>query len=416
MGIKRKEEKMKKALKKIFHLLPNKMQNGIRKILKKNKKVNVEPIKQNVPQTILKGDYLLPKKSKKVTINWIVPQPIIGSGGHRNIYRIVHYLATQGYNVTIYIDPQDLNNPDYVRSGMDAYEKIKNNFFDLECSIVYGFDKIEKCDVLFATHYDSAYIVQKNARKAKLCCYFIQDYECYFNPMSYQYLRAYNTYLMGFYPITSGPWPLRLLKRDFNIKEGDYFRFPINREVYYLGKEKKEKKIIFFAKPYMPRRCYQLGVEALEIVKKKHPEYEIVFYGSNSEDYQNVPFEFSNKGLLETINDLADLYRESSIGLAFSTTNPSLVPYEMMACGVGVIDLDFNDSVVSYESKRNISLAQPIPEEVAKNIMELIENEDKLQRQVTNALKLCEKFPTEKEMCEKIEKIILRELKKKGGK
>ena len=46
-----------------------------------------------------------------------------------------------------------------------------------------------------------------------------------------------------------------------------------------------------------------------------------------------------NYALLPTIKDLADLYRESTIGMVFSTTNPSLVPYEMMACGLPVIDL-----------------------------------------------------------------------------
>lgn len=414
---------MKVVLKKIFHLFPISIQNKIRKIyLKNNKKIdelnkmdneNVINISTDV---IEKGDYILPQKSNALTINWIVPQPIIGSGGHRNIYRIVHYLAHKGYNVTIYIDPQDLNNPEYVRNGIDAQEKIKNNFFDLECSVVYDVKNIEECDVLFATHYDSAYIVQKNKNKAKLNCYFIQDYECYFNPMSYQYLRAYNTYSMGFYPITSGPWPLKILQREFKIKKGDYFRFPINRDVYYINEENKKKRIVFFAKPYMPRRCYELGVEALNIVKEKYPDWEIVFFGSNKEDYQNIPFSFTNMGLLETINDLGILYRSASIGIAFSTTNPSLVPYEMMACGVGVVDLDFNDSVVSYDSKNNISLAKPYPEDVARKIIELIENKKKLDLQVENALEFCEKFPTEKEMCERIEGIILKELEKKGRK
>ena len=232
--------------------------------------------------------------------------------------------------------------------------------------------------------------------------------------MSYAYLRAYNTYKMGLYPITSGPWPLRLLKRDFNVKEGDYFRFPIDRNIYYYDKKViKKKRIAFFAKPYMPRRCYELGVEALEIVKSKHPEWEIVFYGSNSADYNNVPFEFTNMGLVPTINDLGDLYRSSSIGVAFSTTNPSLVPYEMMSCGAAVVDLDFNDSVVSYESKKNIMLANPTKEDVAKAIIKLIEKEDYRKKQVENSLEFCKIFPSEKEMCERIEKIILKQLNNK---
>lgn len=410
---------MRTILKKIFHLFPIGLQNKVREFYKKRIKKDNIYIKTELDDksNILKyekKDYILPKKKNTISINWVAPQPIIGSGGHRNIYRIVHYLAKKGYNVTMYIDPQDPNNHDYVKSGYEAYEKIKNNFFDLECSIVYGTDNIEKCDVLFATHFDSAYIVRANSKKAKLCCYFIQDYECYFNPMSYQYLRAYNTYKMGLYPVTSGPWPLRLLQRDFGIKEGMYFRFPIDRKIYYVdNKIKKEKKIVFFAKPYMPRRCYQLGVEALEIVKNKYPEWEIVFYGSKSCDYQNVPFEFTNLGLVPTIKDLGELYRSASIGVAFSTTNPSLVPYEMMSCGVGVVDLDFNDSVVSYGSTKNISLAVPTSEGVAKSIIKLIEDKKKLQKQVENALIFCNKFPSEQEMCEKIEKNILKQLKER---
>ena len=163
----------------------------------------------------------------------------------------------------------------------------------------------------------------------------------------------------------------------------------------------------------MPRRCYQLGLEALEIVKNKYPEWEIVFYGSKSCDYQNVPFEFTNLGLVPTIKDLGELYRSASIGVAFSTTNPSLVPYEMMSCGVGVVDLDFNDSVVSYDSTKNISLAVPTSEGVAKSIIKLIEDKKKLQKQVENALIFCNKFPSEQEMCEKIEKNILKQLKER---
>lgn len=412
---------MKKCIRKIYSKLPKKLRIVAKKIYllifgNNNSQLNnsFNAAEVNLEESVKIQDYILEKKKNALTIDWVVPQPIIGSGGHRNIYRIIHYLAKKGYNVTIYIDPQDINNPENVKSGMKAQEKIKKYFFDLECSVVYGVDNIEKCDVLFATHFDSAYFVKANEKKAKLCCYFIQDYECYFNPMSYQYLRAYNTYKMGLFPITSGPWPLKLLQKNFGIKEGDYFRFPIDQKIYYYdSKIKKEKKIVFFAKPYMPRRCYQLGIEALEIVKKKHPEWEIVFYGSNSADYQNVPFEFVNLGLVDTIENLGNLYRTASIGVAFSTTNPSLVPYEMMACGTAVVDLDFNNSVVSYESKKNISLAEPTKESVAKTIIKLIENKEKMQQQVENALLFCKKFPSEQEMCEKIEKIILKQLKLK---
>lgn len=361
-------------------------------------------------------DYYVKNNPTKLKISWIIPQPIIGSGGHRNIYRIVHYLATHGYDVTCYVDPED-NRKDQVHTGIEAYHKITDNFFDLECNIVFGLDNIKECDVLFATHAASAYVVKNNLSKTKLACYFIQDFEAYFQPMGDNYIETLNTYKMGLYPITSGPWPLDFIKREFGVKEGNFFRFPINTEIYYNdNKTRKENRIVFFAKPSMPRRCYRLGIQALSIVKEKHPEAEIVLFGENGSHYQNIPFDFINKGLAPSINDLADLYRSSSIGIAFSTTNPSLVPYEMMSCGCAVVDFDFNNSVVSYDNYENAMLVDTTPEKIAEGILKLYENPKLRKNMVKNGLEFCKKFPSEEEMCKLIEGYILKAYKNKEKK
>ena len=40
------------------------------------------------------------------------------------------------------------------------------------------------------------------------------------------------------------------------------------------------------------------------------------------------------------MNALADLYRRATVGVVFSATNYSLIPHEMMACGLPVVELD----------------------------------------------------------------------------
>lgn len=409
---------VKLGLRKIYAKLPNGTKRVVsflyRKGMSIKRKKHHHPTHSKVVEV---KDYIVKKKKDALDISWVVPQPIAGSGGHRNIYRIVRYLANNGYNVTLYIDPQDENNWNYVKSGIEAQKFITKHFFDLKSTIIYGTENIEKCDVLFATHYDSAYVVKANEKKAKLVCYFIQDYEAYFSPMGYEYLRAHNSYKLGLYPITSGPWPLAMLKNNFGIHEGNYFRFPVDRNIYYVDEATpKLNRIVYFAKPSMPRRCYQLGVEALKIVNEKHPDWEIVFYGAPMEEYFSVSFEINAMGLVKGIKELGDLYRSAAIGIAFSTTNPSLVPYEMMCCGAAVIDLDFNNSVVSYDSSNNIALAEPTAEDVAAKINELIEDEKKRNQQVKNALEFCSIFPSELEMCQLIEGYILKELKKKKSK
>ncbi len=367
------------------------------------------------------GNYIVKKKLKKgkYKISWIIPRPIKGSGGHRNFYRVIRYLASQEHDVTVYIDYKLSFSPDPCISGVQAHNFIKENFFDLGASIIYGTDNIEECDMLFATHYESAYIVKENENKAKKCFYFIQDYESYFTAMGDEFIRAYQSYKLGLYPITSGPWPLTFLKKDFGIDYGYYFRFPLNRNVYFYNGETKEKNsIVFFAKPNMPRRCYKLGLNALTIVKEKMPETKIYFYGENSNSYNDVPFDFVNCGLVPTIEELGDLYRKCEVGLAFSTTNPSLVPFEMLSCGTAVIDLDFNDNEVNYGSRENITLAEPFAEKIAEKVIELLKNKKLRKEKVKKGMEFCKIFPSEKEMCEGIEKEIIRvtkqEIKKVG--
>lgn len=391
------KEKIKNSV--FYKIIPNVVKTKLLKVYHK--------LRHN---SLNKDDYFcdLKKKKNAIKISFIIPQPIIGSGGHRNIYRVIRYLSNKEYDVTCYVDPEGMTFRNHVRTGKEAYEKIKNNFFDLGCNIVFGAENIEKCDVLFATHAASAYIVKRNSFKAKLCCYFIQDYEAYFFSMGDNYLAAHNTYKLGLYPITSGPWPLEMLKKNFGIKYGNYFRFPINRNVYYFNNDsRKENRIIFFARPKMPRRCYRLGIEALNIVKNKHPEIEIILFGEKSSHYQDVPFKFTNIGLTKTIDDLGNLYRSATVGIAFSTTNPSLVPYEMMACGCPTVDLDFNNSVVNYDTKNNITLVDTTPEAIAEGIIKLYENKELRNKQVQNALNFCKKLPTENQMCELIEQYIL---------
>ena len=155
-----------KLLRKIYRLFTKKKNDNIPVTINDN---------TNIENTSDEGDYIIKKKLKKgkYKISWIIPRPIKGSGGHRNFYRVIRYLASQGHYVTVYIDYKLSFSPDPCISGKQAHDFIKENFFDLGASIIYGTDNIEKCDMLFATHYESAYIVKENEYKAKKCFYFI---------------------------------------------------------------------------------------------------------------------------------------------------------------------------------------------------------------------------------------------------
>ena len=162
----------------------------------------------------------------------------------------------------------------------------------------------------------------------------------------------------------------------------------------------------------MPRRCYGLGIQALKIFHELRPDVEIILYGSNMLESSQIPFPATVKKLMPTLKDLADLYRNADLGVVFSTTNPSLVPYEMMACGCPVVDLDLEYALEKYGGDLgNVFLCSPQPDAMAQQLADLIGQPELLHDCVQRAAKwVSREFPTELEMARRVESLILRDI------
>jgi glycosyltransferase involved in cell wall biosynthesis len=347
-------------------------------------------------------------KRSGVKIVWLIPQPFEGSGGHRNIFRAIRFLGEFGHECVIHVVPDNHR----FANGDEIAAFIADEFFDVGAKVILGTDDVTYGDIMVSTFWTTAYIAKANDDRTTLQIYFLQDFEPMFYPMGTEYVRAMATYGFGFYFITSGPWPLRMLQSTIGDHHGDFFRFPIDRSIYYPADEpvNSPPRVIFFARPNMPRRCYPLGVSALTLVKQTHPDVEIVFYGDRSETFQHVPFPFTSLGMTDTIQELGDLYRTATVGLCFSTTNPSLVPFEMMASGCPVVDLAANGNVVNYGSNANAILTDPTPESLADGIRSVLDSAPLRHRLRENGIKLSKQFPTEIEMVRLIERYMLEEL------
>jgi len=343
---------------------------------------------------------------KSLSVSWVVPVPAAGSGGHRVIFEICEHLVSAGHDVTIHFLPaSNFQNADQLR------EFITEQFFEMKSQIELGINEISVCDALIATSWNTAATVANNIKLARDGFYFVQDFEPFFFPMSSDYIAAFGTYSMGLKHITIGDWLRKKLEEDFSATARS-FPFPIDHELYFPGdSEIQQKKIqlAFFARNTMARRCYPLGVEALKVLKQKYPSVEIILFGSNEIDPADFPYQHTNFGVI-TPQQLADLYRESIVGLSFSTTNPSIVPFEMMACGLPVVDLDFNQNDIHYGGLENVTLAQPNPTGIADAVISLIEDQKNWQGKRENGIKFAEVLPTRIESARLFEEILLQYL------
>jgi glycosyltransferase involved in cell wall biosynthesis len=225
--------------------------------------------------------------------------------------------------------------------------------------------------------------------------------------MGSEYVLAETTYRKGFYAITSGVWCEHFLRNSYGA-QADHFKFPIDRAIYFDRRSnRRADRVIFFAKPEMPRRCYEIGVQALRGLHALRPDVEIVFYGSSHQ--LPVDFPVTQLGMLPGPEDLAKLYNEATVGLAFSTTNPSLVPYEMMACGLPVVDLARAGNEMNYDGRYDIArLANPDPAAMAGEIAALIADENELASRSANGLVFAATFPVEADVGRRIEQLLLK--------
>jgi len=351
-------------------------------------------VKQVYDQILLQSTYRrIDKKCLKVS--FVIPEPVKGAGGHRNLFRAARAFSQSGHRVTIYTD--GFTGRFLSAAALEKF--VTENFFETGADFVLGCKNIEPCDLLIATQWKTAYTVKEFRHRCVLPCYFIQDFEPYFYPMGEEYIQAYATYSFDFAQLASGRWAAEMAEK-VSGRPCPYFQFPIQREIYKETSQiqREERTVVFFARPCMPRRCYMLGVEAMRLLKERRPDVRIVFFGEDARHYEDYGFFYEKAGMLKGPQELARLYCTATVGVCFSLTNPSLVPYEMMACGLPVVDLDFNGSSVAYGGRDAVFLAGSSPEAICNGVCILLDNPEERARRQQNGKKLTWLMPDEAQM------------------
>jgi glycosyltransferase involved in cell wall biosynthesis len=337
-------------------------------------------------------------------IGWVVTPPVAGSGGHNAIFLAANEMVAQGHNVVIYV-------PQAEGEGRALRESIRHDFqMDPGFEVIAGSPAVFSHDALIATHYSTAHLVSDHAARVYLPAYFVQDFEPFFSPIGSEYFDAERTYRYPFYCVTVGEWLADRLRSEFG-READAVPFWVNKELYHPGGDTlvdEPLRIAFLARPDMPRRCFTLGTQAIALFKRQFPNARVVLFGATGLPRGSIDFEFQDAGVLAK-KDLADLYRRSHVGMAFSTTNPSLVPIEMMACGLPVVDLDV------LESRRRLVgnpalLAEATPEAVAAALGLLATNHGRRAELRRAGLSFTADLPSPQEALAQVGRLILRKL------
>jgi len=297
----------------------------------------------------------------RLTLNWVMAPPSAGSGGHTTLMRLVRHLEERGHLCRIYLY-------DRFDGEADRNERRTREIFPfLAGPVLDARAGMADADVVLATSWATAYPVARSAAAGRRA-YVVQDFEPSFYASGALALLAENTYRMGMHAITAGGWLTGKLAEEYGMP-GDHFDFGCDTSVYRLTPEAGPREgVVFYAKPSVPRRGYELGILALDLFHRARPDVPIHMFG---EVVRDTPFPVHNHGKLTT-TELNLLYNRCLAGLSLSLTNVSLIPWELLASGcLPVVNDAVHNRVVLDQP--HVVWSAPTPHALAQALVEVVD-------------------------------------------
>ena len=370
----------------------------------------------NTGPSVFKG--IKPRPPKTVNpdamdIHWVIPDFAAGAGGHMTIFRMIKYLEQFGHRNTIWIERSVLH-----KTERSAWETIVKHFQCLEAEVRFVSDALGETsgDVVIATGWSTAWLI-KTLTGFKAQMYFVQDHEPEFYPTGSNSNLAKQTYTFDMGCICASPWLEKLMTERYG-RWAQGFHLAYEPEQYFVSKDAVQNtggplKIAVYARAHTDRRCVQLALAGLEILAQTRSDFEVHFFGQDQMPFNEAPFIAFNHGVLDS-KELAELYNASDLGICFSGTNYSLIPQEMMACGLPLIEFN-TESTQAIFPKHTVTLAGPSPTDIASQIAKLMDSPSRRMRQRDAALKWVSTFSW-KASAQNVERAILDYLDHKGAK
>lgn len=307
----------------------------------------------------------------RLHLAFLIPPFQRGSGGHSTIFGLIARLERMGHTCTVWIVSPGggaaIDRPAVVRRN------ILNWFAPIAAPVFTDLDAWHGADVAVATGWDTAHPVAMlpgcGAR-----AYLVQDHEPEFFATSAERIWAEQTYDLGLYPICASRW-LRDLLAEQHGCEGAYFHLGVDHDVYRPAPtvDRRRDTVVFYARGATARRAVPLGVLALEALCARRPDTRVIAFGQA----QRLETAFHTESLgVAAPERLAQAYAEATVGLCLSLTNYSLIPQEMMACGLPCVDLAGGSSEAVFGGDGPVELAAADPVALADAIEALLAEPD----------------------------------------
>jgi O-antigen biosynthesis protein len=313
---------------------------------------------------------------EQLEIALVVPFFREGSGGHTTIANLVRGLERRGHACSLWIDDPGrrcAGGPDGAIRNLGAW------FGPFAASVHYGPDDWAGADVAMATGWQTVARVRTFGNVGARA-YLVQDHEPEFFGTSAQRLWADDSYRHGLYAITAGAWLADLMRERYGLP-ATHFDLGIDTSLYRARQvARRDDMVLFYARSSTPRRAVPMALVALAELKQRRPGVEVCMFGHTWPPA--VDFPFRDVGVIGG-EDLARLYSSATVGLVLSMTNYSLVPQEMLACGLPCVELNSPSVVAAFGRDGALELAEPEPLAIVEALERLLDDPQLRTERVT---------------------------------
>jgi glycosyltransferase involved in cell wall biosynthesis len=249
-------------------------------------------------------------------------------------------------------------------------------------------DDLPACDAAIATLWTSAYPVL-HMRNARAKFYFVQDNEPQFYAAGAASGLAEETYRFGFPGIVNTPGLADVYASYGNPAVA--FVPAVDLERYRPSSKPRDPaapvRVFFYGRPKTSRNAFGLGIAALVRLKRDYGDrVEILCAGEEWSPGQfGVSGRIRNLGILNSLDDVAALYRSCDIGLVFMhTKHPSYQPFEFMASGMATVSNVNPATQWLLRDGENCLLTPPLPTPTAECLGRLVQDTE-LRRRISAA-------------------------------
>ncbi|MBA2347147.1 MAG: glycosyltransferase family 4 protein [Solirubrobacterales bacterium] len=304
-------------------------------------------------------------RADRLRVAVLVPSFRRGSGGHQTIATLVRGLEARGHRLAVFVVDQQ------GRHRQDDVPALFQEFFGpVAGPVLDGLDAWRGADLAVATGWQTVPEVLRLPDVAARA-YLVQDHEPEFYATSAERMWAEWTYRQGLHCICASPWLAEVVTDRYGASATP-FDLGVDHDVYKpLGTVRRDELVLFYARAVTPRRAVPLGVLALAELHRRRPGVEIAVFGEAGD--LELPFPARQLGVVAS-DELAHVYAHATVGLCLSLTNPSLIPTEMLACGLPVVDVASDAMVATFGAGGPVTLTEPEPLALANAVEGLLDD------------------------------------------